>query len=149
MYGLLKKSKIFGDSPLINAVVSLSIAFMIFGFPVIAGISLATPLSTFFTQATVWILVLFVGFVFASLFYPDLTKMLLKAFTRRTTLGAMIVLGITLFIVSGLFNTVFIPPTKPTPSGVPAGTPVDVITIVAGVLIFVVLLTIAMAVVRR
>ena len=41
-YALLKKSKIISDSPLVNATLALSIAFLIFGYPVIAGISVGT-----------------------------------------------------------------------------------------------------------
>ncbi len=147
-YGLLRKSKILSDSPLINGVIALSIAFMVFGFPTISGISLSTPLSTFFTQATVWVLIFLIGFILASFFYPELSKMLLEQFTRRSTLMIMISIGITLFVVSGLLSAIFIPPSKPPAPGTPASTPTDVIIITAGVIIFIVLIIIAAAIAR-
>src|SRR5437867_7967016 len=84
-YALLRRAQVVGESPTVNAVVSISIAFLIFGFPVIAGINLTTPLSTFFTQATIWLLILFVGAMLASIFYPNFSEMLIKQFTHRTT----------------------------------------------------------------
>jgi hypothetical protein len=147
-YALLRKSKVFGESIFINAVIALSIALLIFGFPVIAGISLASPLSTFFAQATVWILILFIGVLLASFFYPDLTKVLLETFRRRTTLMMMITIGIVLFITSGLlsvFTFGFGAPPKP---GAPPGPPVDVIAIAVALSIFIVLLIVASTITR-
>jgi hypothetical protein len=145
-YALLRKSKVFGESAFINAAISLSIALLIFGFPVIAGISLATPLSTFFTQATVWILIIAIGFLLASFFYPDLTKVLLETFKRRTTLMMMLAIGITLFITSGLLS-VFTSGLYAPRAGAPAP-PLDIILIAAGLIIFVVLIIIATAITR-
>jgi hypothetical protein len=145
-YALLKKSKIFGESIVINAVISLSIALLIFGFPVIAGLSLASALSAFFTQATVWILILSIGFLLASLFYPDLAKMLLETFKRRTTLFMLLALGIALFVTSGLLS-VFTAPLTPKP-GAPPGPPYDVILISTALIIFVILIAIAASLMR-
>jgi hypothetical protein len=145
-YALLRKSKVFGESAFINAAISLSIALLIFGFPVIAGISLATPLSTFFTQATVWILIIAIGFLLASFFYPDLTKVLLETFKRRTTLMMMLAIGITLFITSGLLS-VFTSGLFAPRAGAPSP-PLDIILIAAGLIIFVVLIIIATAITR-
>jgi hypothetical protein len=102
LYALLRKTKIFGESVAVNAVVALSIGFMIFGFPVLAGLTLATNWSIFFTQATVFLLIFFVALLLSSLFYPDLMKMLAEQFTRRTTLYQMIALAVTLLVTSGL-----------------------------------------------
>jgi hypothetical protein len=145
-YALLKKSKVFGESIFINAIISLSIALLIFGYPVIAGISLATPLSTFFTQATVWILVFAIGILLASFFYPDLTKVLLETFKRRSTLMIMLAIGITLFITSGLLS-VFTSGLYASRPGA-LGPPLDIILIATGLIIFVVLIIIATAITR-
>ena len=145
-YALLRRAKIFGESLTVNAVISISIAFLIFGYPVIAGVSLTTPLSTFFTQATVWLLIVFVGAIIASLFYPNFSEMLIKQFTHRTTFYAMIVLGIALFVTSGLLTVFTTPP--PTTPGAPPGPPTDVILIAAGLIIFIVLLFVASAIGR-
>lgn len=148
-YAMLRKSKIMGESAVVNGVLALCIALLIFGFPVLAGLSLATPLSTFFVQSTVWILMIFIGILMASFFYPDLPKMLLERFKRRTTLYIMIAVGISLFISSGLVTTythaLFAPP-KP---GAPPAPPVDVILISASIVIFIILILIAAAMVRE
>lgn len=151
-YGLFSKSKILGESHVLNGAISLAIAFLIFGFPVVTGVSISLPLSMFFMQATTIILFLVVGFLFASLFYPDLLSFLPKAFARRSVLWIMIVAGVALFITSTLV-TVFTQPltnktrqTSPTGEIIPAP-PQDVIIIAAGVIIFIVLIVIASAVV--
>ncbi len=141
-YGLLRKSKIFGESPALNGIVSISIAFLIIGFPFLSRFNLILPMSTFFTQATVFLLILVIGFMFASLFYPDLPKFLLEKFTRRTTLGILIVLGITLFITSGLVGVFTYGIGKPAEPGAPS-LPTDVIILASGIIIFIVLIIIA------
>lgn len=145
-YGLLRKSKVFGESPVLNGVVSISIAFLIIGFPFLSQFSLALPISTFFTQATVFLLILVIGFIFASLFYPDLSKFLLEKFTRRTTLSILIVLGIALFITSGLVGVFTYGIGKPAEPGTPSP-PTDVIILAAGIIIFMVIIIIAGAMV--
>ncbi|MDI6798996.1 MAG: hypothetical protein QMD12_03345 [Candidatus Aenigmarchaeota archaeon] len=140
MYAILKKSKILGESPFINGVVALAIAFFIFAFPVLTGVSLTLPTAAFFTQTTVILLFFIVGFIMASLFYPDLPKFLIEQFTRRTTLWALVALGIGLFITSGLVGTFWfgIAPTQGA-----GGVPTDIIIIVTGVILFIVVLMIA------
>ncbi|MEM7825389.1 MAG: hypothetical protein QW412_00840 [Candidatus Aenigmatarchaeota archaeon] len=147
MYAILQKSKVLGESTLINGVVALSIAFMVFAFPVLSGFSLATPLSLLFTQTTSILLFFFVGFLFASLFYPNLTQFLVQQFTRRTTLFAMIGLGIALFITSGLVGTFWSSASKPPEPG-KAGLPQDVIYLTVGIILFVVVLMIASSLAR-
>jgi len=143
-YALLKRSKMLGDSVVVNAVVSLSMAFMILGFPVLAGFALGTELSVFFTQAIVFILVFVVGMIIASLFYPDLPKMLAEQFTRRTTMFEMLAVGIALFITSGLV-IVFTQGLSSRPGeelARPVASP-DIVLIVSTIVIFVVLIMIA------
>jgi hypothetical protein len=146
-YGLLKKTKILGESVTINGVLALSIAFLIFGFPKLIGVTLASPFSRFFTGVTVWILIIGTGVLLAGFFYPDLLKFLAEAFTRRTALIVMIVIGISLFITSG-FITVFTGGWTPTAPGAPGpGISTDVIILAAAIIIFIVLLIIAGAIV--
>jgi predicted cobalt transporter CbtA len=141
-FALIKKSKIFGESQPINLVVSFSAAFLIFSFPVLMGINLATPLSTFFTQGFVILLFFIFGMIAASVFYPDLPGMLAKEFTRRTTFWSMVAIGVALFVTSGLIDVFTSMQTKPSTTGAPKP-PVDVVTIIAGLIIFVVVLMIA------
>jgi hypothetical protein len=60
IYALLRQRKFLGENPLINGLIAFSIAFFIFAYPVITGISLTAPLTTFFSQAFVFILLFFV-----------------------------------------------------------------------------------------
>jgi len=147
MYAILKKSKILGESVIINGIVSLAVAFLILGFPVLSGISWGSAWSTFFAQSMIFILIFAIGFIMASLFYPDLPKMLIEQFTRRTTLWVMLGLGIALFITSGLVGTLWFGTTKPPEPGAPT-VPSDVITILTGVILLVVILLIASSVAR-
>jgi len=146
-YALFKKSKILGDSVVINAVIALSIAFMVLGFPVLVGFTLETELSLFFTQATVFILIFVVGIIIASVFYPDLPKLLSEQFTRRTTIYQMIALGIALFVTSGLV-IVFTQGVAPDPNATRPTATADVVLIVSGIVIFIVLIMIAASAIR-
>lgn len=141
LFALLRKSKVLGESVQLNGVVALSIAFLVFGFPVLAGISLATPLATFFTQATVWVLIGVVGLLLASFFYPDLMGFLSKMMTSRSLLSAMLALAIALMVTSGLV-TVFTGGLQEKPGG-PPSPPVDVLIVSSAVIIFVVIILVA------
>jgi len=147
-YALLKKSKIISDSPLVNATLALSIAFLIFGYPVIAGISLASPLSSFFVQITIWILIFAFGFLIASLFYPDIAKFLTGYFVERRSrfIWVAVVLGIVAFITSGLVS-VFTGPLGQGPKpGQAPGPPLDVVALAAGIFILIAIIVIAASV---
>lgn len=150
MYGLLRKSKVFGDSATMNGTIALSVAFLIIGFPLLFGnpTVFALPLATFFTQATVVILFLAVGFIMASFFYPNLTGFLTGAMKHRSLLGAMIAVAFGLFITSGLLNILLSNFNRPSPTGEQTGPPLDVVTISSGIVIFVVVIIIATVVAR-
>jgi hypothetical protein len=141
IYALLRQRKIFGESAIINGLISFSIAFFIFAYPIISGISLSIPIATFFSQAFVFILIFFIGILIASFFYPDLPKALQDFFTTRNTMFAMIGLSIALFVTSGLVGIII--------SGLGGGSsskpsaPTEVILLVAGLIIAVVILLIA------
>ena len=146
-YAVLKKSKILGDSPVLNGILSLSIAFMIFGFPILTGITLGISLATFFTQLAVFALIFIVALVIASVFYPDLTKTLTETFKSRNVIWIMIAIGFTLMITSGLITAIFSPAVFGGGAG-KLGPPTDVLMLVAGLVIFMVLLIIAAATAR-
>jgi len=152
-YGLLKKSAIFGNSFLINAVVAVSLAFMIAGFPVIFGQPsfFALPLSTFFAQGTVILLIFVLAFIGASFFYPDMTKWLMDVFKHRTMMTILIVIAFGLLFTSGLIQVLFVglnPPASTTGSQQGGKTPFDIIVIVAGMIIFVILIIVASSIAR-
>lgn len=139
-YAILKKVKVMGDAPVLNAALAFCIAFLVFGFPVIVGYSLTAPFVKFFTHSFVWILIFFVGMLVASFFYPDLPKFLAEKFTSRTILNIGIVLGIVTLLLSGMINVIFA--TEPSESGGIAIS-TDVVAIIAGMIIFIVLLIVA------
>jgi len=144
IYAVLRKAKIFGDSEIINGVIAFIIAFFIFIFPFVTGVSLVNPLSIFFTQSMVIIIFLIVGFIAASFFYPDMPKMLGETFTRRSTLMVMIGLAIGIFVTSGLVTTLLAAFTSPKVGiGGPGSPPADVLIIGAGLILFIVVLLVA------
>ena len=143
-YAVLRKVKILGESPVVNAALAFSIAFLIFGYPVIVGFSLTLPLVTFFTQSFVWILIFFIGFLIASFFYPDLPKFLAEKFTSRSMISIAITIGLASVIISGLIAVLWATP--PAEGGI--GIPFDTVITAAGVIIFVILLIVAASVAR-
>jgi len=141
VYALLRQRKIFGDNPLINGLIAFSIAFFIFAYPVITGISLTVPLTVFFSQAFAFLLLLFVGFLIASFFYPDLPKILGDLFKSRNTLFSMIGLSLTLFVTSGLIGIIYGGITGG-PSKQPSAPPENLL-LIAGLIIAVIVLLVA------
>ena len=146
-YGLFKKSELLGKSNSLNAIVSISIGFLVLAFRVVTGVSIIQPIATFFTQWMILILALFIGVLVASLFYPNLPKFLAERFTRKSTLSAMIAMGIALLVTSGLISIFWStgggPPGAPGSSPMP---PLSVIAFSAGLIIFLVILIIAASV---
>ena len=143
-YALLKKSQVLGESEMINGIISILAAFMIFWFPSLIGMSLVVPMTQFFTQSLVILLFLVFAFMASSMFYPDLQKVLGEMFTRRSTLWVMIVGGILLFITSGLIQTLWAGSmTPPKPGEVRVSSTISVVA--AGLLVFVAVILIASA----
>jgi ABC-type nickel/cobalt efflux system permease component RcnA len=72
-YGLLRKSKIFGEefrAITVNAVVALVAAFMVWAAPIILGVNIETGLAAFFLQGMSATLILLVGLMMTSMFFP-------------------------------------------------------------------------------
>jgi len=138
MYAILRKSKILGENQIINGIISFSIAFMVLAFPVLTGIGLTMPISKFFTQASIFFLIFLIGFLLASMFYPNLMEWLPKVFTSRHALYVMIVIGIVLFITSGLVGVLI----QSASNGLTGG-PVDLIVMIVGLLILIVVVIVA------
>ncbi len=134
-YGLIRKSHIFGkpeENVAVNAVVALVAAFMVWAYPILAGVDIETQLSTFFFNAAVSILTIVVGLMVAGLFFPpNLAEEIGKRLKGGKSLGAILVFGILIgggiLFSSGLI-TVFFPQTLF--SG-PTALPSDVILTVA------------------
>jgi hypothetical protein len=144
VYALLKQRKIFGDNVFINATIAFSIAFFIFAYPILTGISLITPITTFFSQAFLFILVFFIGFLVASIFYPEFPKVLGDFFKSRNVLFSIIALSVALFVTSGLVGIIYSSSWSfsPGPSNQPSA-PRENILLIAGLIIAIVILLIA------
>jgi uncharacterized membrane protein YidH (DUF202 family) len=141
-YAMSRKSKLLGESPIMNGVASFLVAFMVTWFSV-SVMSLTAPLSAFFAQGTALMMFVIFGILAASLFYPDLPKVL-GEFKTRSILWIMIIFGILLFVTSGLISVFWTQASQPPkPGEVRPST--DVIVISAVILIFVVVLTVAAA----
>ena len=149
-YGLLRKSKIFGEperNVAVNAVVSLVAAFMVWAAPILIGIDIETQLSLFFIQAISSMLVLMVALMLSGmLFGPDLPRQLSEKFKGGGFWGALLIVGIivggAIFFSSGLIN-IFYSPQMP---GTPATLPQDILmTIVILVFMGIIIIAIVMA----
>jgi len=151
MFALLRKSKVLGESSVINAVVALSMGFLVMGFPVLTGLAYGTELATFFVQSTTFIVILVMAVIIASAFYPDISGVLLDKFKSSRFLYTMLALGIGIFVTSGLL-TVFINVNNPAATGIEPelpGPPSDIVIIVAALIIFMILIIISASIVRK
>jgi hypothetical protein len=137
IYALLRQKRILGDNVILKALIAFSIAFFIFAYPIITGVSLVVPLTTFFSQAFAVLLILFISFLIASLFYPDIPKALGKMFTGGEALYVLIGVSVALFVSSGLVGVFY---SYIVPSSQPAGpsAPPEVILLVVGLIIVIV-----------
>ena len=114
-YGLLRKSQIFGDpdrNVAVNAVVALVAGFMVWSYPIIAGIDITLQLANFFMEGLVVSLVMMVGLLIAGfIFPPNLPKTLSEKFSGGKFWMGILVLGIILggvvLVSSGLFGIFF------------------------------------------
>jgi hypothetical protein len=76
-YGLLRRSKLFGEpekNVVVNAIVALVAAFMVWAYPIITGTSIEEYqqfFSTFFLKGTVATLTVVIGLIIAGMFFPQ------------------------------------------------------------------------------
>ena len=147
LYGILDKVKFFGGSTIVNVALAFSVAFLIFGFPIILNYSLILPMAKFFMHSFLWILIFFVGMLVASFFYPDLPTFLTEKFTSRSVFYITIAIGVATAVISGLVSVLWAAP--PSDESISASPPTDVVIVAAGVIIFVILLVIAGSIALR
>lgn len=104
-WGLLKRSKIF-ESELVNAILSISISFLIWGYLVLpVATQIWSYLATFIMQGLIVIIVFLVALLGASLFYPDFGKFLTESFKSRTMIWIFLAIFFGgLFFTSGLYK---------------------------------------------
>lgn len=114
-YALLRKSKIFGDpkeNVIVNGMVSLIAAFMVWASPILLGINIETQLATFFLYSMIGILVVSVCLLLISLLCPpDLPKHLADTFKAGRFWMVILVLGflVGLIIFASSFLNIFFP----------------------------------------
>lgn len=142
-YAVMKRSKFFNELRFLPEVLSLVIAFLIFGFPVLLNFSYVLPITKMFTQFFLFILIFFIGFMLASFFYPDLPTFLAGHFNTRSLLSISIVIAIAGAIVSGSFQVIFASP--PDEGGEPR-VDSNLVTLTSGIVVFVILIIVAGAI---
>lgn len=116
-YGLLRRSQVFGkpeENIAVNAIVALVAAFMVWAYPILAGVDIATKLSTFLFQGTIAMLTVLVGLLIGSMVFPEgLGKALGEKFKGGGFWAAVLVLavlvGFGVFLASGLSDMFFQP----------------------------------------
>jgi len=117
-YGLLRKSKLFGDpekNVAVNATVAVAISFMIWAYPFLTGISLheyELMFSTFFFKSLVATLVIIFGLMIVSMFAPEgLNKMMKEKFGKNFWIGVIVFGLIVAFLIflSSTISKVFLP----------------------------------------
>ena len=104
VYALLRKTKILGVSPLINGLVSMAIAFFIFGVPVMTGADLSVSFSSFFKNLSIIILIVVFGLLIAGAFVPNLMSSLVEWMKGGGIIWGVIILVLVVAIMSGMFN---------------------------------------------
>jgi len=140
-YGLLRKSKLFGEpkqNVTVNATVAIVAALMVWAYPVIVGVDIVKDFIVFFTQGLIAMMVIVIGLLATSMFLPEgLAKGLKELGLGKKFYGGLLVIFLLIafgiLISSGLGNIFF-------PAGVGIGTPTistDII-ITIGVLLLIV-----------
>jgi hypothetical protein len=106
-WGLLRKTKLF-DSPGVNAVVSLAISTLIWGFLVGPGaVDISIPLTTFVTQTSLIIIGMLFVVIGAALFYPEVMDIIGEMMKGGTMVIVFIVAIVIFALISGMFGVIF------------------------------------------
>jgi len=103
-YGLLRKTRVFGEpqqNVVVNAIVALVAGFMVWAYPIIAGVDIQTQFSTFIFQSTLAMFAIIVGLLIAGMFFPeDISKKVGEIVKGGKGLGIIIVSA--LLIILGI-----------------------------------------------
>jgi hypothetical protein len=102
-YGLLRKSKVMGDpkeNVAVNSIIALVAGFMVWAYPVLAGVSIENLFSEFFFKGSIIILTVLIAVLVAGMFLPpDLPKVIGDNFKGGRGTGMFIIGGALLAIV--------------------------------------------------
>lgn len=103
-YGLLRKSQVFGkpeDNVAVNAIVALIAGFMVWAYPILAGVDIEAQFSTFIFQSTLAMFAIIMGLLIAGMFFPqDLPAKIDEIVKGGKGLGIVIVAA--LLIIFGI-----------------------------------------------
>lgn len=103
-YGLLRKSKIFGEpekNVTINATVAASAALLVSAAPIIAGIDITSYLSGFLIYVMFVIFAMIVIWFIPNIFFPTLKEYNIQL--NRKVVISVFFLSLAIFIIIGLF----------------------------------------------
>jgi drug/metabolite transporter (DMT)-like permease len=111
-YGLLRRSKLFGEpekNVVVNAVVALVAAFMVWAYPIITGTTIEEYqqfFSTFFLKGTIITLTVVIGLIIAGMFFPEkgIGGTLEEKFKGKFGIGIVILgllIGVGVLLASG------------------------------------------------
>jgi hypothetical protein len=113
-YGLLRKSKLFGEADrniVVNGVVALVAAFMVWSAPTLLGIDIVTSTTTFFVQGISATLVVMLALMITGMFAPEGLGKVLQENLKGRFLAAVLILGLIvalgIFFASGISNIFF------------------------------------------
>ena len=106
IYALLRKNQVLGDSPVVNGIVAISFSFFVFALPILAGMSLEKPLSSFFGQVAIVIMIIAFTMIITGMFVPNLTGVLTGG---SGMIWWMLIIVLVLALGSGLFFVVINP----------------------------------------
>ncbi|MEM5821084.1 MAG: hypothetical protein QXP34_02045 [Candidatus Aenigmatarchaeota archaeon] len=110
-YGLLRKSKIFGEPEkniAVNATIAISAAFLVSAAPIIAGIDITKYLSGFLIYTMFVIFAIIVIWFLPYIFFPTLRELQIIEKVNRKVILSLFFLTLSIFIIIGLliFNFV-------------------------------------------
>ncbi|MEM0243468.1 MAG: hypothetical protein QXS69_00870 [Candidatus Aenigmatarchaeota archaeon] len=103
-YGLLRKSKIFGDpkeNMAVNSVISISAAFLVSAAPIIAGIDITQYLSGFLIY-TIFVMISIIVIMFLPFIFKPALEEVGKKQIDKTSFIFIFFLTLSVFIVIGL-----------------------------------------------
>jgi len=128
-YGLLRKSKLFGEperNVVVNATIALVAAFMVWSYPILTGVSIQQQLATFMFQSLVALLIVMVGLMAASFFGERIGLS-----EKQLSIAILIMVGLiggALLFSSGLASLFF-------PEGAPTTLEIDEETLIGLVML--------------
>lgn len=104
MYAVLHKTKMLGESIIVQGIISVTAGLLVFGIPVILGLNITQALTAFVTQSVIIVIVLVFAFIAASFFYPNISEKLGEVFKPPGPAGTWVWIMIALAVAFGLFS---------------------------------------------